>query len=233
MTVDSHKPNWLFRGLIFLSVGIHLLLIMQMPHFHRPRDVSRIELTLKQMSSPSQRRIPKLRPRFKPPTDSQEQILAGMRHEPDTPMKPLPYAAPAPMDFNGLRGKQRTPPIPVVEDTPVATWQDDAELLPVESQTASEDDAMTRYYKLISGKVRAEAFKRYERISRRRNVQGVVEIEFTIGRDGEMVAAGVVTSSGSRLLDRTALDAVKKVSPFAKPPKGSIVIQLPIKFELL
>ena len=231
--INPTKPNWLFRGLIFLSVGIHLLLIMHLPRFYRSRDISRIELTLKQVSSPSQRRIPILRPRFKPLADPQERALADTPDEPYTPMKPIQYSLPAPVDSNVLRGRQRTPQIPVVEDIPVAEWQDESELLPAETQTGSSDDAMAQYYKLISGRVRTEAFKRYERISRRRIAQGVVEIEFTIGKDGEMVSAGVVTSSGSRILDRTALDAVKKVSPFAKPPNGSIVIQLPIRFELL
>jgi protein TonB len=233
MSDDLHKPNWLFRGLILFSVGVHLLLFTQMPRLHRPRDISRIELTLKQISSPSQRQIPKPRPRFKPLTDQQGRIAAGELDAPYAPMKPLQYVMPAPIDSNGMLGKKQTPRIPVVEGTPVAEWQDASEFLPAETPTGSDDGAMTQYYKLISEKVRAEAFKRYERISRRSKVQGVVEIEFTIGRDGEMVSADIVMSSGSRILDRTALDAVKKVAPFAKPPKGSIVIQLPIRFELL
>ena len=35
MRDDSHKPNWLLLGLIFLSVGIHLLLLRQMTPLYR------------------------------------------------------------------------------------------------------------------------------------------------------------------------------------------------------
>ena len=233
MSDDPHKPNWLFRGLILLSVGIHLLLFTQVSHLYRPRDISRIELTLKQVSSFSQRQIPKLRPRSKPLAEMYEPIQAEVLQSLSSPMEPRQYVMPDPVDPNSLTGRKQTTQLPAVEDTTVAEWQDESESLTAESSADRDDDAMTRYYKLISEKVREEAFKRYERISKRRNVQGLVEIEFTIGRDGEVVSADIVKSSGSRILDRTALDAVNKVLPFAKPPKGSIVIQLPIKFELL
>ena len=232
MNATNIKPNWLFRGLILFSVGVHLLLFTQMNHLYRPREISRIELTLKQISSPSKRQIPRPGPRFKPLTDPHEQIEAGAFNEQYTPMKPLQHVIPAPVDSNRMYEKQ-LPGIPAVEDTPVAEWQNELESLPAGPATGSDDDDMTLYYTLISGKVRAEALKLYERIARSRKVQGVVAIEFTIGSNGEMVSVGIVKSSGNRILDRTAMDAVKKVSPFAKPPNGSLVIQLPIKFKLL
>ena len=197
MSSNLHQPNWLFRGLILLSVGVHLVLFMQINHLYRPRDISRIELTLKQITSSFKRQIPKPEPPIEPIPDSHEQIVAGAFKERIAPMAPLEYAMPAPVDPDSLPGKNLIPRIPVVEE------------------------------------VRGEALRRYERIARSRNVQGVVEIEFTIGRDGKMVSAGIVKSSGSRILDRTAVDAVKKVAPFAAPPSGPIVIQLPIKFKLL
>jgi protein TonB len=233
MSSNLHQPNWLFRGLILLSVGVHLVLFMQINHLYRPRDISRIELTLKQITSSFKRRIPKPEPPIEPIPDSHEQIVAGAFKERIAPMAPLEYAMPAPVDPDSLPGKNPIPRIPVVEDTPVAEWQNESKSLPAEPASPGEDDDMALYYTLISGKVRGEALRRYERIARSRNVQGVVEIEFTIGRDGKMVSAGIVKSSGSRILDRTAVDAVKKVAPFAAPPSGPIVIQLPIKFKLL
>lgn len=233
MSSKYHRPNWLFRGLILFSVGVHLLLFMQMSHLYRSRDVSRIELTLKQVTSSFKRRIPKPKPRFEPLADSHEQIVTGAFEERIIPPAPLEYAMPVPVDPDSLSGKKPVPRIPVVEDTPVGEWRNESESLPAESVSLGEDDDVALYYTLISGKVRAEALKRYERIARSRNVQGVVEIEFTIGRNGEMVSAGIVKSSGSRILDRTAVDAVKKVAPFTTPPNGPIVIQLPIKFKLL
>jgi len=232
-TNDSHKPNWLLRGLILFSVGVHLLPLMQMTHLSRPRNISRIELTMKQISSPFQRQIPKPRPRFKSLVDPDEQIVAGALGERHTPMKPLQYAMPAPIDPDRLMGKNQTPRIPVVEDTDVAEWQDEPEVSSGSVPSVAERRVMTEgvYTDLIQKKI--EALKQYPKRAQRRNDQGVVKIVFTIGNNGEIVSARIIKSSGSRILDRAAMDAVKKASPFASPPNGSIIIQLPIKFELL
>jgi len=232
-TNDSHKPNWLLRGLILLSVGVHLLLLMQMTHLSRPRDISRIELTLKPIPSPFQRQIPKPRPRFKPLTDPHEQIVAEALDERHTPMKPFQYAMPAPIDSNRLMGKNQIPRIPVMENTDVAEWQDEPEVLSASVPSVGERRVMTEraYADLVQEKI--EALKQYPKRAQRRNDQGVVKLVFTIGINGEIVSVNIVKSSGSRILDRAAMDAVKKATPFAKPPNGSIIIQLPIKFELL
>jgi protein TonB len=232
-TNELHKPNWLLRGLILLSVGVHLLLLMQMTHLSRPRDISRIELTLKPISSSFQRQIPKPRPRFKPLTDPQEQIVAGALDERHTPMKPFQYAMPAPIDSNRLMGKNQIPRIPVMENTDVAEWQDEPEVLSASVPSVGERRVMTEraYTDLVQKKI--EALKQYPKRAQRRNDQGVVKLVFTIGINGEIVSVNIVKSSGSRILDRAAMDAVKKASPFANPPNGSIIIQLPIKFELL
>jgi len=232
-TNELHKPNWLLRGLIFLSVGVHLLLLMHMTHLSRPRDVSRIELTLKQTPSPFQRQIPKPGPRFKPLTDPNEQLVAGDLYERHTPMKPLQYVMPAPIDADSLMVKKKIPRIPVVDDTDVAEWQDEPEMPSGLVPSAGENRVMTEraYTDLVQKKI--EAVKQYPKRAQRRNDQGVVKIVFTIGNNGEIVSADIFESSGSRILDRAAMDAVKKASPFARPPNGPVIIQLPIKFELL
>ncbi|MBW2514315.1 MAG: hypothetical protein JRE21_07065, partial [Deltaproteobacteria bacterium] len=192
MSSNLHQPNWLFRGLILLSLGVHLVLFMQINHLYRPRHVSRIELTLKQITPSFKRQIPKPEPRPEPLTDAHEQIVAEAFKERIAPMAPPEYAMPAPVDPDSLPWKNPIPRIPVVEDTPVAKWQDEPESLPAKTASPAEDDDMALYYTLISGKVRGEALRRYERIARSRNVQGVVEIEFTIGKDGQMVSADIV-----------------------------------------
>ncbi len=231
--LSQHKPNWLFRGLIFFSVGVHLLLIMQMPHFYRPRRVSRIELTLKQTSSPSQRWIPKPMPRLKPLTDMDEPIQTEARHALPLPMKALPYVPPKSVDPNSLTGKKQAPQLPAVEDTTIAKWQTEPEMLSASVSTLDEKHVMTEraYTHLVQKQI--ETVKQYPKRAQRRNEQGVVEMIFTIGNDGKIVSQNIIKSSGSRILDTAAMDALKKASPFAPPPKGPIVIQLPIRFELL
>jgi protein TonB len=233
MADDSHKPNWLFRGLILLSVGVHLLLFMQMTHLYRPRDISRIELTLKQISSPFERQIPRPRPRLKALMEMHEPIQAEARHALSSPMKPFQYAMPKPVDPNSLTGKKQIPQLPVVEDTTVAEWQAEPKTLSGSMSPLDERLVMTEraYTHLVKKQI--EAVKQYPKRAQRRNEQGVVEMIFTIGNDGEIVSQNIIKSSGSRILDGAAIDALKKASPFARPPNGPIVIQFPIRFELL
>ena len=230
---EPHKPNWLFRGLILFSVGLHLLLFTQIRHFYRPRNVSRIELTLKQISSPSRRQIPKPRSRLKPLTEMYNPIQAEALHELSSPVKPRQYVMPDPLDPNSLTGNKLAPQLPAVEDTTVAEWQTDPETLSGSISPPDERPAMIErdYTHLVQKQI--EAVKQYPKRAQRRNEQGVVEMIFTIGNDGEIVSQSIVKSSGSRILDGAAVDALTKASPFARPPSGPIVIQLPIRFELL
>ena len=177
MSDDPHKPNWLFRGLILLSVGIHLLLFTQVPHLYRPRDISRIELTLKQISSPSQRQIPKPRPRLKPLTEMYEPIQAEALQALSSPMKPRQYVMPDPVDPNSLTGKKQTPQLPAVEDTTVAEWQAEPETLSGSMSPLGERHVMTEraYTHLVQKQI--EAVKQYPKRAQRRNEQGVVEID--------------------------------------------------------
>lgn len=232
MTGDLDKPNWLFRGLILISLGGHLLLFMHMTYLHRPRDISRIELTLKQISSPFERQIPKPKHRFEPLTDPPEPIQAEARPALSSPIKPLEYAMPKPVDPLSFTGKKQIPQLPAVEDATAAEWQAEPETLSGSMSLPSERHVMTESAYTLLVQRQIEALKQYPKRAQRRNEQGVVEMIFTIGNDGEIVSQNIIKSSGSRILDGAAIDALKKASPFAPPPNGPMVIQLPIRFEL-
>jgi protein TonB len=230
---DFYKPNWLLRGLIFISVGVHLMLLLQMTHLYRPRVISRIELTLKQISKTFQREIPKPRSPLKHLTEPKGQTVKEVFEKPYTPLKPLQYVLPPPIHSNSLMGKKQIPRIPLIEDTGIAMWQDESEALSDSVLPSAERPVVAEraYTELVQRQI--EAVKQYPKRAQRRNEQGVVKIVFTIGNDGEIVSVNILKSSGSRLLDGAAIDAVKNASPFPRPPKGSMIIQLPIKFELL
>lgn len=231
---DFHKPNWLLRGLIFLSVGVHLILLIQMTHLYRPRVISRIELTLKQISNTFQREIPRPRLPLKPLTEPKGQTVAGALEKPYTLRKPLQYVLPPPIEFDRLMNNKHIPRIPLIEDTGIAKWQDEPDEALSDSVPPSAENpvaAERAYTDLVQRRI--DTVKQYPKRAQRRNEQGVVKIVFTIGNDGEIVSVNILASSGSRLLDGAAIDAVKKAAPFARPPNGSMIIQLPIRFELL
>jgi len=230
---DPHKPNWLLRGLIFLSVGVHLLMLMHFAGIYQPKVFSRIELTLKQASIRPQREIPMPHPQKKPVADLHEQTAPPALDSQDIPAKPFQYTIPDPIKPGVWNDKIKTPIVPVVEDTDIAEWQDEPERVSVSVPPDDQQRVMTErtYTEMVQKQI--EAVKQYPKRAQRRNDQGVVTLVFTIGMDGEIVSVNIIKSSGSRILDGAALDAVKKASPFTPPPHGSVMIQLPIKFELL
>ena len=229
---NLHSRNWLLCGLILISMGIHLLVLMHMAHLYRSRDISRIELTLKQISARPQREIP--RPRLKP-LAPQERTLAETFDESEIPIKPFQPALPVPVDPDRLAAEHQLPQIPVIEDSGIAEWHDDPEIFPAAVPSDGIDPVMTEsaYTRLIQKKIEAIAIKRYPARARRRNAQGIVEIEFTIAMNGDVSHISIVRSSGERDLDRAAIGAAMEASPFAAPPNGPMTIRLPISYRLI
>ena len=90
------------------------------------------------------------------------------------------------------------------------------------------------YLHLIKQKI--EALKRYPPEAKRKGLEGVVLITFTVLNNGEIEALKVKKSSGHRILDEEALSFVKEASPFPPFPqeisRNEIVIRLPIRFTL-
>ena len=58
-----------------------------------------------------------------------------------------------------------------------------------------------------------EARKAYPDAARRRGTEGTVRLRFSVAEDGRLLAAKIVASSGSALLDRAALDLFASVFP--------------------
>ncbi len=75
---------------------------------------------------------------------------------------------------------------------------------------------------------RLEAAKRYPVSARSRRDQGVTTVRFRLGRQGQLLSATLIKSSGSRMLDDEALAAVHRAVPF--PP---IPAQRPVEIELV
>ena len=58
-------------------------------------------------------------------------------------------------------------------------------------------------------------------MARRRNIQGVVVVVFTIAPGGQIVAARVSRSSGHDLLDEAAQNTIRRVGQFPPFPAGT------------
>jgi len=60
----------------------------------------------------------------------------------------------------------------------------------------------------------------YPAAAARKGLQGTVQLEFTIAKDGEVSQIKVLNSSGYYILDRAIVNALKLASPFAPLPEG-------------
>ena len=82
-----------------------------------------------------------------------------------------------------------------------------------------------------------EAKKYYPKRARRLKREGDVIVDFIIHRDGNIEAIDVLHSSGTELLDRAAIDAIKRLGQFRpippEIPRDSWKLKIPIRYALL
>ena len=62
---------------------------------------------------------------------------------------------------------------------------------------------------------------RYPSQARRQRIRGEVHVRFTVSRSGSVAGVSIVRSSGSPVLDKAALDTVRRAAPFPAIPAGA------------
>jgi protein TonB len=81
-----------------------------------------------------------------------------------------------------------------------------------------------------------ERHKRYPADARNRGAQGIVQIAFSLDRQGHVTQSHVIKSSGYAVLDNETLELLKRAEPFPPPPTGlaggTIDLTVPIRFNL-
>ncbi|MGK5019141.1 energy transducer TonB family protein [Janthinobacterium sp. LB2P10] len=80
-------------------------------------------------------------------------------------------------------------------------------------------------------------FKRYPGDARQRKRAGAAWVRFQVDRDGKLLASELITSSGTALLDREALQVLQRAQPLPAPPdkvlhQGTVTVTLPVSFTL-
>ncbi|WP_340615395.1 cell envelope integrity protein TolA [Xenorhabdus entomophaga] len=80
-------------------------------------------------------------------------------------------------------------------------------------------------------------YKRYPREAMRFQSSGVSHVLVRINSKGEIVQANILTSSGTKLLDKEALATVRRAAPFPVPPHelldgGVVEMVTPISFDI-
>lgn len=223
------NPNWLLRSLIMVSLAIHIVIFMHITGLYRSRILTYIELTLKDVSKPPTRRIPRPRHRPKPPDRVQEIKRLKVTQRPIPQLKPI-RIEPAERDLpDSLVERISMPDIPNYPGFNITEW------LPPEELVAESDYATSNSY-IEMVRLRIEEHKHYPNLARAKNMEGMVTIRFVITPEGKTKAIEIARSSRYKILDRAALRAVKDAAPFPKPPshiyQGELSLEVNIVFEL-
>ena len=106
---------------------------------------------------------------------------------------------------------------------------------PFNSDTPSASAAPASWQSLVLGHL--AHFKRYPGDARQRKRAGAAWVRFQVDRDGKLLASELITSSGTVLLDREALQVLERAQPLPAPPasvlrQGTVTVTLPVSFKL-
>jgi protein TonB len=221
--ISSHKrrPNWLLRGLVGVSLGIHLVIFLHISGIYNSKALTYIELTLQNISKPPGRSIPRPRHRPKAPQPMDVKRLKITQRR-------IPHLKPIKMNStekdlpDSLVEAINMPDIPATPGLNIANWS------PGELETSSS------YLEMVRLKI--ERHKEYPDMARVRQIEGLVTIRFVITPEGGVRAVEIAKTSRHKVLDTAALRAVERAAPFPKPPrrffKGEVPLELTIVFEL-
>ena len=225
-SVSKRKPNWLLRGLIGVSLAIHLVVFLHITDIYRSNMLTYIEITLKDISKPSARDIPRPRKRLKPQVKPQkfEQLKVTKRFVPQfKPIKMEPAETDPP---DSLVERISPPDLPEDVGMNITDWTPRSLL--------GDYDTSESYLEMV--RLRIEQHKHYPHMARKRQIEGIVTIRFIITPAGNVQAIGIARSSRHSLLDEAAIKAVRDASPFPKPPnhiyQGELTLEVNIAFEL-
>jgi len=217
---QKHKPNWLLRWLLGVSLAIHLVLLGQIAGLYNARSLVFIDLALRNMSKPFFRDIPRprLRPRnkVKPHETRKLKTVRSIPH-----FKPL-VLDPADKDMSdGIEASLSSPEIPGLQGVGAAV---------VDRAFTSARD----YLELVKNSI--QRAKRYPQSARARQIEGRVTLQFIVGQDGSLKDVRVLGPCPHGILNEAALRAIRDASPFPRPPsrffKGDLPLKIVIAFEL-
>lgn len=167
---------------------------------------------------------PKQEEEAPPPPPKQEKVEEKIEEKVDVPPSPAPAVAALP------------PPEPVNPKPPEPT---PAPVAPAPATTAPpRAHASKAEIESWEGHVRTqlERNKSYPESARARGERGVVELAFSIDREGHVLSSTIVKSSGYPALDEETIAAVRRAQPFPVPPAGfggaRFDFTVPIKFNI-
>ena len=229
MEASGKRPNYILWGFILISMVLHVLVFLHVAGIYESRTISYIELSMHQLDKPDIRNIPRPRLRKKSPKVTAVKTLQVKKiHIPNIQVTKVE-------DSKMERDLERIdlPQIPSAMDVsgfsvPGNLSGSLASEAPVEFMNAKD------YFEMLH--LRIHSFKRYPESARSDHLEGRVNVQFVLSADGIVKNIKIMKSSRHKRLDEAAIDAIKKASPFPRPPgflfKAPVTLSIDILFEL-
>ncbi len=106
---------------------------------------------------------------------------------------------------------------------------------PFDSDTPASSAVQASWQSLVLGHL--ARFKRYPGDARQRQRAGQAWVRFRLDAGGKLLSSELLTSSGTVLLDREALQVLARAQPLPAPPgevlrQGVVTVTLPVSFKL-
>jgi protein TonB len=232
---------------LLISIVLHAALFGVLPRIGEEKPPQQPVLSVELLKPP-----PKPLP---PPPPPEPPKPEPVKEKPKTEKKPLPpppkiQPAPAPKVEpqvlppvpNPMPEPAKPSPPPVMTAPP--TPESPKEAAPVVPATEparpkgpSEQDlenARGNYGSLLSREF--AKYKQYPRLAQMRGWQGTVKVELHIDASSNIRSSSVIESSNYEVLDKQALEMVRKATPLPQPPEAlrgrEFTIIVPINFRL-
>lgn len=237
-THENRNPNWLLRGLVLLSIGVHALALAHMAGWVQREPVSYIELEMRTAEKPLARSIPVPPRRQKAKLQLIDQAYKPLPAIPV--MKPeTPQSAPqSNLGKPSVVEPIAAPQAPHVSTSAPIDWQPAGKAAIPETASVGSSSAYgsaSDYLGMV--RMMIENQKRYPFEARQRRIQGQAVVQFVISADGSVTNVALVETSRHGILDKAALAAVKDAGPFPRPPmhlfNGPIPVQVCVVFDLM
>jgi protein TonB len=167
-----------------------------------------------------------------PPPPRPEPVAPPTPPVPDAPVESIPAPVPAAPVLVAIASSPRpvvaptsVPATPAATTTAISTPGDSA-------QARRERDEYIRA--LMAALLQHRS---YPPEARRQRARGVVQLRFTVGRDGHVLASNVARSAGHAVLDEAALAVLAAADPLpAIPPslgRDTLTVTVPVEYALI
>jgi protein TonB len=224
-----------------LSIALHALAIWQLPSIkiekEPPEPTLIVEIAPPKKVEPPPVEMPES-PAEQPPKPTPPK--PQLKPEPIVKAKPSPSPIAEPPPSNTPEPVAQPAPPAVIAAAPKADAQPVFTAPPPEPSkpavpSQQDVDTDSRPYGILLGKAIAKQ-KQYPRIATIRGWQGDVTLELKLDGNGNLLSSKVHESSTFEVLDKQALEMVKKALPFPPPPDAlrghSFTILVPVSFRL-